>query len=169
MGRLLIVLLSLVLFPGCNGSFDTDTNIEVVENPGLNTNNVDHEKYIDSSLKSMYPNIGRYEIKIDVNKYNTHFKIGGNKFEVKFDQQGNWIKSEVGIRFKNKIPGVIREQIAVSEFADWFISDKTLIETPNSKRYKIEFQQNEEEWDVYFDVDGNVVRKEKEIKKTINA
>ncbi len=167
--RILYILLLSTFVIGCNSSFDTDANIEAATIPDLNNKQIDQEKYIDASLKLMYPSIGSYEMKIDEDKINTEFKIGGNKFEVKFDSEGNWIKSEVGIRFKNKIPGKIRDGIKSSEFAEWFISDKTLIETPNSKQYKIEFQLDEEEWDIYFDKEGNIVQREKEIKKKINA
>lgn len=161
------LLIALYLF-GCNSNFDTSTNIEAEVKPLPNANGEKPEVFIDQNLKLMYPDIGPYELKIERDHIAADFKIGGNHYKVKFDQNGDWIRSEIGIRFKNRIPEKVRNGIRESAYADWFLSDKTLIEKPASKRYKMEFQREEEEWDVYFDVEGKIVRKDKEIKKTIN-
>lgn len=162
-------LIFVFILSACDSSYDTSASIEVANIPALNVTDEEPESFIDKSLKLMYPNIGKYDLKIEVDEFDTHFKVGGNNFKVKFDNKGNWMLSEVGIRFKNKIPGKIREEIALSEFSSWFLNDKTLIETPISKQYKIEFQQGEEEWDIYYDLEGKIVRRDKEIKKTKNV
>lgn len=165
--HLIFLILSLVLF-ACNKSYDTSANIEANIKPTLNTNNTDPETFIDRSLKLMYPNIGRYDLKEEDSRYAISFKIGGNHFKVKFDANGDWVNSQIGIRFKNRIPGKIRSSIESSQYSGWFMTDKTLIETPAYKNYKIEFQKGEEEWDVYYDINGEILRKDKEIKKTKN-
>lgn len=166
-GNPIFWLITLLLF-SCNSNFDTATNIEAAIKPVLNSMDEKPEVFIDKNLKSMYPDIGPYELKIEHDHFATDFKIGGNHYKVKFDENGDWIRSEIKIRFKKRIPEKVRNGMEESEYADWFLADKTLIETPASKRYKLEFQRDEEEWDVYFNVDGEIVRKDKEIKKTIN-
>lgn len=163
-----VIFLVILLLFGCNSNFDTATNIEVEIKPVLNSGGEGPEAFIDQNLKLMYPDIGPYELKIETDHFAADFKIGGNHYKVKFDENGDWVKSEVGIRFRNSVPEKIRKSVEGSEYANWFLSDKTLIETPALRRYKLEFQQGEEEWDVYFNIDGEIVRKDKEIKKTVN-
>ena len=164
----LFYFLTIFLLHSCNSNFDTATNIEAKAKPGINQAGENPQTFVDQSLKLMYPDIGSYELKIERDQFAADFKIGGNHYKVKFDEKGEWLKSEIEIRFKNRIPEKIRKGIEASEYANWFLSDKTLIETPVTKRYKMEFQQGEEEWDVYFNIEGEIIKKAKEIKKTIN-
>ncbi|MDN5211189.1 PepSY-like domain-containing protein [Fulvivirgaceae bacterium BMA12] len=162
------LVLTVLILSACQSNFDTGTNIEAERKPMANDAREKPEAFIDQSLKLMYPNIGPYDLKIEQNHFATDFKIGGNHFKVKFDKNGDWVRSEVGIRFKKRIPEKIRNTVNTSDYADWFLADKTLIESPAKKMYKLEFQKGEEEWDVYFDTQGVVIKKDKEIKKTIN-
>ncbi|MDN5204841.1 PepSY-like domain-containing protein [Fulvivirgaceae bacterium BMA10] len=163
-----ILIFIIFQISGCDQSYDLDASIEVSKQPGENTENLDLETFVDKSLKEMYPKIGQYKLKIEDDQCEANFKIGGNDFNVKFGKGGIWKRSEVGIRYENKIPKKIRKAIQSSDLDDWFLVDKTLIETASEKRYKIEFQRGEEEWDIYFSDTGEILQREKQIKKTKN-
>jgi len=164
---IVIQILLLGIIAGCE-SFNPDTNIEAAYYPEPVTDTQDKEDYIDEVLKKMYPKIGKYKLKIDKDGYSTKFYMGGNHFTVKFDEGGNWKKSDVVVRYQLTLPPKVKEGIEKLGFDDWYLSDKGLKESADTIIYKMKFAKGEEEWKIWLDRQGNVVKKEKQIKKIKN-
>jgi len=159
----------LTLLISCNTRFDPNTNIEATIHPQLPGNEQDREEFIDSNLHAMYPNIGKYQIKIVNKGYKTGFFIGGNDFTVRFDSTGKWISSKVDIRYQSRLPDGIKEKLEDPLFKDWLMIGRKLTETPDTLYYKLEFKRKEEHWDLFVDKEGELLRKKKKIKKTITG
>jgi len=53
-------------------------------------------------------------------------------------------------------------------FDNWYLSTKALTQTSDSIVYKMSFRKKEEEWDVWLNRQGKMVRKRKQIKKVKN-
>jgi hypothetical protein len=152
-----VIGLSMV---GC-GSFNPNSNIEVVVFPPENINGIDVKEHIRESLEIMYPNIGKYTLENELDGHKALFHMGGSYFKVSFDSNGNWKKSKVDIRFTNSINGNVRDAIKNTEFKDWNIIEKELEEKVDKKEYKFSFQNNKDVYELKFNGDGKLIKKEK--------
>lgn len=157
-----------VLIWACQ-SLDPNTQIETVLKPVKPGDVGDVEEYISATVTRMYPNIGKYMIKIVDKGYTLDFLIGGNQFNVQFDSVGNWQRSRVEIRYESGLPSGILKALKDPLFQGWKMSTRRMYETPDSTYYKLEFRQKEVEWDLHFDREGNLLKKQKEIKKLITS
>ncbi len=161
--KLSILLLATVLL-ACNRS-ESENNFEAV-NKTATTTESDPEKLIDSRLKAMYPRISKYTIESENESYETKFKIDGSELKSVFDGEGKWLRTEVDINFTHNINPKVLAAVDNSEFADWVLKEKDLIETPDSIIYKLEFKKDNVEWDIYYNEEGTVLNRE---KKTIDV
>ena len=164
---IILQLLWLGILAGCE-SYNTNTNIETAYYPEIGQSPEDPEEYIDGVLKKMYPKIGKYNLKIKSKSFDVKFYMGGNHFNVKFDRQGNWKKSVVEVRYQLTLPPPVKESITNLGFDNWYLATKALTQTSDSIVYKMSFRKKEEEWDVWLDRQGKVVKKRKQIKKVKN-
>jgi len=143
------------------GSFNPNSNLEVVEFPPENINGIDVKDHIRESLEIMYPNIGKYTLENELDGHKALFHMGGSYFKVSFDAYGNWKKSKVDIRFTNSINDNVRQAIKKTEFKDWKIIKKELEEKTDKKEYKFSFQREKDVYDLKFNGDGKLIKKEK--------
>jgi len=159
MKRFFVFLLYLSMV-GC-GSFNPNSNIEVAVLPQNNINGIDVKEHIRESLEIMYPNIGKYTLENELDGHKALFHMGGSYFKVSFDANGNWKKSKVDIRFTNSINDNVRDAIKKTEFKDWKIVKKELEEKTDEKEYKFSFQKNKDVYELKFNGEGKLIKKEK--------
>jgi len=145
---------------GC-GSFNPNSDIEVAAFPPENINGIDVKDHIKESLKIMYPNIGTYKLENELDGHKALFHLGGSYFKVSFDSKGNWKKSKVDIRFTKSICDNVRTGIRETEFKDWKMIDKELEEKTTKKEYKFAFQKGKDVYELKFDGEGHLIKKEK--------
>jgi len=158
-------LVVAVLLVSCQ-SGSNNSNILEVSVKSVNSLNLEPESFIDMSLKKMYPDIRKYILEIENGFYETRFKLEGSAFHVRFDNDGNWLRTEVDIKFKHHVNQNVLSAIRSSEYDDWFMKEMDLTETPDSIVYKMEFKKDNIEWDIYYDHKGLVLKKEmKTIKR----
>ncbi len=150
-------------------SFNPNTNIETAIKPDKPDDVGDVEEYIVGTVSKMYPNIGKYHLKIVDKGYTFDFLIGGNQFKVRFDPKGNWTRSRVDIRYQSGLPSGLLDTLKDPIFEGWQMATRRMWETPDSTYYKLEFRKKEVEWDLHFDKNGNLLKKQKEIKKLITS
>ena len=154
------ILIIVVLLNSC-GSFNPNSNIEIVDFPVSNDSQLSTTDYIYQSLKMMYPNVGQYTLENELDGHKAEFFMGGSSFKVTFDAGGNWVKTKVKIRFTKSINENVIESIRNSEFKDWKIIKKELSEKPGFKVYEFKFQMDKEVYEVKYDSSGKLVKKEK--------
>jgi uncharacterized membrane protein YkoI len=87
--------------------------------------------------------------------------MGGSSYKVTFDSGGTWVKTKVKIRFTKSINENVIEAIRNSEFKDWKITKKELSEKPGSLVYEFKFQEDKEVFEVKYNSNGKLVKKEK--------
>jgi len=158
--NIFIFLIAILFWFSC-GSFNPNSNIEIVDFPEANESNLSTIDYIYQSLKIMYPNVGNYTLENELDGHKAEFFMGGSSFKITFDSGGNWVKSKVKIRFTKSINKNVIEAIKNSEFEDWKIIKKELSEKPGSLVYEFKFQKDQEVYEVKYDSSGKLVKKEK--------
>jgi len=158
--RSVILLIIGLYLSGC-GSFNPNSNIEVAKIPPENVNGIDVKDHIRESLQIMYPNIGTYKLENELDGHKALFHMGGSYFKVSFDAKGNWKKSKVDIRFTKSINDKVRDGIKNTEFRHWKIIDKELEEKISEKEYKFAFQKEKDVYELKFDGEGQLIKKEK--------
>ena len=166
--NLLLCVLITVLLWSCQ-SYNPNTKIESAVTPHKPADLENVEEYIASTLPEMYPDLGKYRMKIVDKGYTLNFLIGGNEFRVRFDSLGNWKRSRVEIRYQSGLPPGIKETLQDTVFDGWKMATRRMYQTPDSIYYKLEFRKKEVEWDLHFDKQGNLLKKQKEIKKLISS
>jgi len=156
----IFIFITGLMMIGC-GSFNPNSNIEVADFPPENINGIDVKEHIRESLEIMYPNIGKYTLENELDGHKALFHMGGSYFKVSFDSNGNWKKSKVDIRFTNSINDNVRDAIKNTEFKDWKIIEKELEEKVDKKEYKFSFQDKKDVYELKFNGDGKLIKKEK--------
>jgi hypothetical protein len=150
------------------GSFNPNANIEIEEFPPENINGNDVKDHIKKSLKIMYPDIGKYKLENELDGHRVLFHMGGSFFKVSFDSNGNWKKSKVNIRFTKSINDNVRNAIRDTEFKEWKIIYKELEEKADEIEYKFAFQKEQDIYELKFDGNGRLVKKEKTTIQFVN-
>ncbi|WP_028978529.1 PepSY-like domain-containing protein [Sporocytophaga myxococcoides] len=118
---------------------------------------------VSSALTQKYPDLKSGDIKWEKkdNNYKAEFTKDGQDYEVKLDNTGNWVSTEVDLTEKD-LPEKVRNGLNKSDYKSWTVKDVEKKEKPQGKTlYKIEVKQGEQEYDVYFDQEGTLVKKNK--------
>ena len=160
--RVVAVMVAAYLVVAC-GSYNPNSEIEINMIPAVNDAGVDTKEFIDKSLKMMYPSIGRYTLENELDGHKAEFFIGGSSYKVTFTSNGDWKKSEVKIKYTQAINPKVREALRKTEFTDWQIVKKELDQKPDETEYKFHFKKGETVYDVRYDQQGRLVKKEKTI------
>ena len=168
MGNFQFFAIALILIVSCQ-SYNPNVSVQTAVKPELPDSVEDVEAYLTAIVGEMYPNIGKYRIKIVDKGYQFNFLIGGNEFDVKFNAAGKWKRSKVDIRYQRSLPQPILDVIKDDRLDGWQMVSRRMIETKDSTYYKLEFKKKEVEWDLHFDRNGNLLKKQKEIKKIISS
>jgi uncharacterized membrane protein YkoI len=118
---------------------------------------------VSSALTQKYPDLrsGDIEWEKKGSHYKAEFTKDGQDYEVKFDNTGNWVSTEIELTEKD-LPEKVRNGLNKSEYKSWKVKDVEKKEKPQGKTlYRIEVEKGEQEYDVYFDPEGTIVKKHK--------
>jgi hypothetical protein len=114
---------------------------------------------VKAKLSAKYPEA--IVNKVDWDKtgqyYKAEFNSENKEYEVLFDEEGNWIKSEIKL---DKIPTKVKDGLANSEFKSFNVKETEQIESPEMEtKYKVDVMKEDQEFKVYLDDEGKVIKK----------
>lgn len=92
---------------------------------------------IETALKSKYPNAVIKKIKHEKTDYVASFKNNDKKCKAFFDLQGNWLRTDVAMKWKT-LPPAVRAGLVKSKYSSWLIEDASRVETPAGTIYSVE-------------------------------
>lgn len=91
--------------------------------------------------------------------YEANFKAKGKETSVVFDASGAILETEVEIK-KSELPASVLATIK-TDFADYKIEEVAKIDTKGVTTYEVEVEKGEESFDLIFDTQGKLLKKEK--------
>lgn len=92
--------------------------------------------------------------------YEASFKQKGNEMSVVLDASGNTVETEVEIE-KSELPPAVLEVIK-KDFAGYKIEEAAKITANNVVSYEAEVEKGEESFELIFDPQGKILKKEEE-------
>jgi len=92
--------------------------------------------------------------------YEASFKQKGNEMSVVLDASGNTFETEVEIE-KSELPPAVLEVIK-KDFAGYKIEEAAKITANNVVSYEAEVEKGEESFELIFDPQGKILKKEEE-------
>lgn len=96
--------------------------------------------------------------KEDANEYEAEFKLMGTEMSANFDEQGNWMETETGLK-KKEVPAEVMKAMQ-ENFPSGKFNELAKIEKPDGKTYyEAEVEQNEKTTEALFDGSGKMVSK----------
>ncbi len=97
--------------------------------------------------------------KEDATAIEAEFKMDNSEYSAKFDLEGKWLETEMEVD-KKQLPAAILATIA-KEFSDFKIEEAEKVETPgNDLVYELELEKKEITYEVQFNKEGKVLKKE---------
>ncbi|MDX2301694.1 MAG: PepSY-like domain-containing protein [Microscillaceae bacterium] len=114
---------------------------------------------IKFSLQQMYPEIKTFETKYNdkLKTYRAVFEIEQNKFQVSFNEEGNWKETYVEIH-EDFIPNKIKEGLSKSRFKAWEYSQPTLYQRPNAILYTLIVNQGARTYLLEMSKEGEILQ-----------
>ncbi len=91
--------------------------------------------------------------------FEANFKAKGKETSVVFDASGAILETEVEIK-KSELPASIMETLK-KDYADAKIEEVAKIDAKGVTTYEVEVEIGEDTFDLIFDTDGNLIKKEK--------
>ena len=117
-------------------------------------------KEVTSAFSQKFPNASKVKWSMENNKeWEAEFKIDNKKYSANFDIKGVWLETEYKIN-KNEIPASVKTTLQ-KEFKGYKIEESEISETALGKVYEFELEKGESELEVAIDLNGKVVKKEK--------
>ncbi|WP_181885248.1 PepSY-like domain-containing protein [Pontibacter diazotrophicus] len=119
---------------------------------------------VQDAFKNKYPNMTAPSWdREDDNKYEATFNRDGKTYEAKFSANGEWLKTERDVN-RSEVPQAVLTALANSEYAAWEQGDNfDEVETPaHAKLYKIEVERGDQEYNLYFTPEGELVNRERD-------
>jgi hypothetical protein len=116
---------------------------------------------VSSALKEKYPNVKSSDINWNKEgeNYQAEFINKGLKYQVVIDGSGNWLATETEMT-RSELPDKVKEGLKNSEFSSWDVKEVEKRESPQAKsQYIIEVEKGSQDFDVYFDQNGKVLKK----------
>lgn len=109
-------------------------------------------------FNQMYPQAQKVEWENKSGYKVAEFIFDAKESEAWFDQEGRWVMTETDILF-SELPREVQEGYRSSRYSDWRVDDVDKLERPDAGTiYVIEAEQGEEEYDLYYDPDGNLLK-----------
>jgi len=97
--------------------------------------------------------------KEDATEFEAEFKSGATEKSANFDQSGKWVVTETEIK-KSDLPQAVQAAVA-KEFAGYKMDEIEKVEKPdNVVLYEMELEKNKVTYEVQFDANGKVIKKE---------
>lgn len=99
-------------------------------------------------------------------EWEAEFKLNGKKHGATFNANGQWLETEQAIK-KSALPEAIKATLN-TQFKGYKIDDVEKVITQDGTFYEMELEKGEEEWEVMFDENGAIVKKESEKEEESN-
>ena len=163
----IIPFVLVILLAACE-SYDTNTNIESMFSPEGVVGEDQLNGYVNDMLHKMYPKIGKYTMRIKGKTCHADFVMGGNIYHVKFDVEGRWLESEVGVAYEFSLPERIQEILKSDEYKGWMVIEKSLTETPSEKLYKVVFKKGQDVKSLWLDRNGEIQKEKTDTHIIVN-
>ena len=110
-----------------------------------------------NNFKQSFPRAYDVEWEIKNNEYRVEFETKGSKdHEVWYDNSGRLLKHKEDIA-KRKIPAAILSVIK-NDFSTYRVDDVKKITTGTTVQFSVELKSFKEEWKVFFDEKGKVLK-----------
>ncbi len=143
------LFLSATLLIGCLTLYSCDSN-----NPSVSS------KEYETVLGTMYPNARSISWEQEGGYYVADFWRADLKTEAEawFNQPNGWEMTITEITFQ-MLPEAVKNAFRNSAYAGWKVDDVKMIERRNMETiYKIEVEQGEQKYDIYYTADGVLVK-----------
>jgi hypothetical protein len=105
------------------------------------------EKFISSFTKTVHVKWTK-----EKSNYEASFKTGDKQMSVNFDEKGNIIETETGIKL-SELPIEVRESVA-KDYSKYKITETAKIETKGLISYEVEVKRGKGKMDLIYDEHG---------------
>jgi len=156
-----ISILVLVLWLSYTLAMGQDKAVagDVEEKKEKNFAEKDVPAVVVAAFKAKFPNCKAEKWQKEDDGYEVEFDKGKDECEALFKTDGTWVETETELTEK-QVPAKAIAYIKTN-FKGYKMKEFEYEETTASKLYEIEIKKDKEEWDLYFDSQGNFVKKEK--------
>ena len=124
-----------------------------------NPDNKDIPRIVKDKFKSSYSKATHVKWTKEKSGYESSFKNGKDDMSVNFDEKGNIVETETGIKLSD-LPIEVRESVG-KEYSKYKISETAKIETRGVIKYEVEVTKGKNVIDLFYDEHGVVIYKEK--------
>ena len=114
---------------------------------------------VTESLKSKYPSASAVEWKDKITVFQADFQMNGEKYEARFNSDGQWQETEKNVD-QDKLPPAVKEGFNKSKYTDWEMKEVSYIEKKDGgEQYRILVKKSDiEKKYLYFDKTGKLVK-----------
>ncbi len=115
-----------------------------------------------AAFKTKFPGIAKTTWEIEnVTEYEVGFKLNGENTSANFDNTGKWLETETEIK-TSALPASVQAALS-KDFQGYKVEEASKIESvKDGNIFEAEIEKGEEEFDVLFTADGNLLSKTKE-------
>ncbi|MCS6823033.1 MAG: PepSY-like domain-containing protein [Cytophagaceae bacterium] len=119
----------------------------------------DVPKPVMAKFKSMFPKAEVEEWDKFDTFYEVTFMLNGVEKEALFSPQGDWLITEHIVKY-SQLPEKVKQGFAKTEYKDWKVKAAAEVEMPEyPKAYGIDVAKGKSEYALYFDAEGNFIKK----------
>lgn len=116
---------------------------------------------VKTSLNQKFPGVTVKEWgKENDTNWEAEFMLNGIEHSACFDNNGIWKETEQEIKMKD-VPAIVKAALE-KEFPGFKVEDPELKETATGKTYDFEVEKGDDEFEISIDLEGNLVKKEKD-------
>ncbi len=114
---------------------------------------------VTEALKQKYPDAENISWKDKLSVFVASFDLNNEKFEVRFNDKGEWKSTEKEIS-ETDLPGDVKDGFEKSKYADWETKYTFLIELPGDEtQYRIQVAKNDiQKKNLLFNSDGKLLK-----------
>ena len=125
----------------------------------------DHNKEIPdkvlTSFTEMFPEATDVEWEMEnENEWEAEFEQDGQEMVACFNADGEWIETEIEIESSEL--NVSALEFLEIEYAGWEIDEVEYVESPEFTGFEVELEKGDEEIEIYFDENGQLIKIETE-------
>jgi len=116
------------------------------------------DRAMEEAFRSRYPGVTHVEWERNNDYYVADFRQNGTEAEAWYDRQAIWCMTETDLRYAD-LPQAVGTAFEESDYSRWRIDDIDMLEYPDRETvYILEVEQGNAECDLYFTVDGVMVK-----------
>jgi hypothetical protein len=139
----------IILLTGIFLSIGSAQSLKTKDVPGIVK-----EKFNSSFTKAVHVQWTK-----EKSNFEASFKTGDKQMSVNFDEKGNIVETETGIKL-SELPIVVRESVA-KDYSKYKIRETAKIETKGITTYEVEVKRGKDKMDLIYDEHGVLKSKEK--------